>query len=30
MAANKFGRYVWLIDLIRSHPYITFKEISEK
>lgn len=30
MAANKFGRYVWLVDLIRCHPYITFKEISEK
>lgn len=29
MAANKFGRYVWLIDLIRSHPRITFKEISD-
>lgn len=30
MAANKFGRYVWLVDLIRCHPYITFKEISER
>lgn len=30
MAANKFGRYVWLIDLIRCHPYITFKEISDR
>ena len=30
MAANKFGRYVWLVDLIRCHPYITFKEISNK
>lgn len=30
MAANKFGRYVWLVDLIRCHPYITFKEISDK
>lgn len=30
MAANKFGRYVWLIDLIRSHPHITFKEISDR
>ena len=30
MAANKFGRYIWLVDLIRCHPYITFKEISEK
>ena len=29
MAANKFGRYVWLVDLIRCHPYITFKEISD-
>ena len=30
MAAHKFGRYVWLVDLIRCHPYITFKEISDK
>lgn len=30
MAANKFGRYVWLIDIIRSHPHITFKEINER
>lgn len=30
MAANKFGRYIWLVDLIRNHPYITFKEISER
>ncbi len=30
MAPNKFGRYVWLVDLIRCHPYITFKEISDK
>lgn len=30
MAANKFGRYVWLVDLIRCHPYITFKAISNK
>ncbi|MFR3188380.1 MAG: hypothetical protein ACLTOV_10840 [Phocaeicola sp.] len=30
MAANEFGRYVWLVDLIRCHPYITFKEISDK
>lgn len=30
MAANKFGRYIWLVDLIRCHPYISFKEISEK
>lgn len=30
MAANKFGRYVWLVDLIRCHPYITFREISDK
>ena len=30
MAANKFGRYVWLVDLIKCHPYITFKEISDK
>lgn len=30
MAANKFGRYIWLIDLIRCHPYITYKEISRR
>lgn len=30
MAANKFGRYIWLVDLIRCHPYITFNEISER
>lgn len=30
MAANKFGRYIWLADLIRCHPYITFNEISER
>lgn len=29
MPADKFGRYVWLIDIIRSHPNITFEEISE-
>lgn len=30
MAANIFGRYIWLINLIRCRPYITFKEISRK
>lgn len=28
MPADNFGRYVWLIDLLRSHPHITFEEIS--
>ena len=29
MAANKFGRYIWLVDLIKNHPRITFRQISE-
>lgn len=28
MAKNYFNRYVWLIDTIRSHGYITFSDIS--
>lgn len=28
MAANIFGRYVWLIDTIRRHKRITFEEIN--
>lgn len=29
MAANKFGRYIWLVNLIKNHPCITFRQISE-
>lgn len=29
MAANLFGRYVWLVDIIRRHSSLTYKEISE-
>jgi len=29
MAKNYFNRYVWLIDTIRKHGYITFSDISE-
>lgn len=29
MAKNYFNRYVWLIDLINRHGYISFKEIQE-
>ncbi len=28
MAANIFGRYVWLIDTIRRHNRITYEEIN--
>lgn len=28
MAANIFGRYVWLIDTIRRHKRLTFEEIN--
>lgn len=28
--SDLFGRYVWLIDTIRSHGRITFAEISEQ
>lgn len=28
MAANIFGRYVWLIDTIRRHKRITYEEIN--
>lgn len=27
MAANIFGRYVWLIDILRRYKRLTFKEI---
>ena len=29
MAANLFGRYVWLMDILRRHKRLTFQEISE-
>lgn len=30
MSANLFGRYVWLIDLLRQHKRLTYKEINAK
>lgn len=29
MAANLFGRYVWLVDVIRRHTHLTYEEINE-
>lgn len=29
MASNIFARYIWLIDTIRRHKHITFKEINK-
>ena len=29
MAANIFGRYVWLIDILLRYKSLTFQEISE-
>ncbi len=29
MAANLFGRYVWLIDILRRYKRLTFQEINE-
>ena len=29
MPANKFGRYIWLIDLLRRKGRLTFEEISD-
>ncbi len=29
MAKNYFNWYVWLIDTIRNHGYITFSDISD-
>lgn len=29
MAANIFGRYVWLIDLFRHHDRLTYEEIND-
>lgn len=28
MAANNLGRYVWLVDVIRRHKRLTYKEIN--
>lgn len=28
MAANLFGRYVWLVDIIRQHKRLTYEEIN--
>ena len=28
MAGNIFGKYLWLVNVIRSHAPITYKEIS--
>lgn len=30
MASNLFGRYVWLIDLLRQYTRLSYKEINEK
>ncbi len=30
MAANLLGRYVWLVDIIRRHKRLTFKEIQKQ
>lgn len=30
MSSNLFGRYVWLIDLLRQHKRLTYKEINAK
>lgn len=30
MPANKFGRYVWLIDTLRHYKHLSYKEISKK
>lgn len=29
MAANIFGRYIWLIDILRRHGRLTFEEINK-
>ena len=30
MPANRFGRYVWLIDTLRHYGHLSYKEINEK
>jgi len=30
MPANKFGRYVWLIDTFRRYKHLSYKEVSDK
>ena len=29
MAANLFGRYVWLVDILQRHKRLTFQEIND-
>lgn len=29
MASNLFGRYVWLVDIIRRHKHLTFEQINQ-
>ena len=30
MPANIFGRYVWLVDILRHYKHLSYKEINEK
>lgn len=30
MPANQFGRYVWLVDTLRHHKHLSYKEINDK
>ncbi|MCQ2189709.1 MAG: WYL domain-containing protein [Paludibacteraceae bacterium] len=30
MAGNQLAKHVWLVDLLRQHKHLTFKQISEK
>lgn len=30
MPANQFGRYIWLVDILRRHKHLSYKEISDK
>lgn len=30
MPANQFGRYVWLVDILRQYKHLSYREISEK
>lgn len=30
MPANTFGRYVWLVDTLRRHNHLSYKEINQK
>ncbi|MDE5612449.1 MAG: WYL domain-containing protein, partial [Odoribacter sp.] len=29
MASNLFGRYVWLVDILRKHKSLTYEEIND-